>query len=104
MISTPSLQEILRQSPDELHNMILFIAQRVTDPRGYDDLSPPAPARKSMVADESEKLTEEVEFFITRHLGRDYAWPGNFRELEQCVRNILIRQEYRPAQLADKAL
>src|SRR5439155_432282 len=30
MITTPSLQDILRQSPDELHNMILFIAQRVT--------------------------------------------------------------------------
>ncbi len=102
MITTPSLQEILRQSPGELHNMILFIAQRVTDPRRYDDLSPPDPARKTIVADEAEKLTQEVEFFLTHHLGKDYPWPGNFRELEQCVRNILIRHEYRPAQLADK--
>ena len=26
-----------------------------------------------------------------------YAWPGNMRELEQCVRNILIRGEYTPS-------
>ena len=33
---------------------------------------------------------------IGKNLGREYPWPGNFRELEQCVKNILIRHEYRP--------
>ena len=34
--------------------------------------------------------------WITEQLGLHYSWPGNFRELEQCVRSILIREEYRP--------
>ena len=39
----------------------------------------------------------EVEQWIETHLGHDYPWPGNIRELEQCVRNCLVRGEYHPA-------
>jgi DNA-binding NtrC family response regulator len=41
-------------------------------------------------------LADEVVRWVGKHLGADYAWPGNFRELEQCVRNVLIRHEYHP--------
>src|SRR6266446_4382974 len=35
----------------------------------------------------------ETETWITEHLGPDYPWPGNVRE--RCVRNVMIRGEYR---------
>ena len=79
LIVTPSLHEQLRESPDFLHSLLLFIAQRVIGP-------------------EAESLAAEVEDWIMHHLGRDYSWPGNIRELEQCVRNVLIRRQYRPPQ------
>ena len=34
-----------------------------------------------------------------RSLGADYVWPGNYRELEQCIRNLLIRKRL-PARAA----
>lgn len=79
LVVTPSLHEQLRESPGVLRSLVLFIAQRV-------------------VGDEAEALTAEVEDWIVHHLGRDYPWPGNMRELEQCVRNVLIRRTYQPPQ------
>ena len=77
IIVTPSLREVLRDAPEELHNLVVHIARRV------------AP-------DEAEAIAGEVEDLIGEQLGPDYAWAGNFRELEQCVRNVVIRREYRP--------
>ncbi|MFQ6024734.1 MAG: sigma 54-interacting transcriptional regulator, partial [Acidiferrobacterales bacterium] len=78
VIMTPSLQEQVRESPQELRELILFIARGVAGA-------------------EPESLADDVEAWITKHLGYDYAWPGNIRELEQCVRSVLVRREYRPA-------
>ncbi|MFI5380111.1 MAG: sigma-54-dependent transcriptional regulator [Tepidisphaerales bacterium] len=88
MIVTPSLEEILKDSPEELRNLVLFIAHRMVA-RGA-----------GASADEAEQLADEVENWIGRHLGRTYTWPGNFRELEQCVANVLIRGEYNPTDAA----
>jgi transcriptional regulator with AAA-type ATPase domain len=78
LITTSPLREQLAAAPADLHNLVLFVAQRIA-------------------GDEAEQLAGEVEGWIDSHLGRDYPWPGNIRELEQCVRNCLVRGEYHPA-------
>lgn len=77
VIRTPSLYEQLQESPAVLRELILFIARR-------------------LVGAQADPLTDEVEAWINEQLGREYPWPGNIRELEQCVRSILIRKEYHP--------
>jgi len=57
-------------------------------------------AAERIAGDDAEELSGEVEKWIERNLGRDYLWPGNIRELEQCVRNCLVRGEYHPRQPA----
>ncbi len=84
LIVTPSLQEQLRESPEVLRELLLFIARRVAGV-------------------EAEALAEEVETWIVQHLNRDYEWAGNIRELEQCVRNVLVRKEYRPPQVRPRS-
>jgi DNA-binding NtrC family response regulator len=79
LVATPSLHEQLRESPAVLQELILFIARRVAGA-------------------EAETLAAQVEAWIDTHVGRDYAWPGNIRELEQCVRSVLIRKTYQPVQ------
>ena len=83
-IRTPSLREHLDDTPAALGGLIAFIARR-------------------LVGEESEVLVPEVVDWIEQNIGLDYAWPGNIRELEQCVRNVLVRQEYRPQRFQEKA-
>jgi DNA-binding NtrC family response regulator len=76
LIQTPSLREQLQESPEDLELLVRFAATRLL----------------SALPDEVDGLAEETIEWIDRHLGSDYAWPGNIRELEQCVRNVLIRK------------
>jgi hypothetical protein len=78
VITTPTLREQLDDAPDDLRNLILVLAPRIAGP------------------DERDTLADQVHAWVTQNLGRDYAWPGNMRELEQCVRNVMIRGVYRP--------
>ena len=78
IISTPSLHQQIREAPEVLWDLIGYISQRVAGP-------------------EWEAVAGEVRSWIGEHLGMEYPWPGNIRELEQCVRNVMIRREYHPA-------
>ncbi len=79
-IVTPPLREQLRESPAMLGEVLLFMARRV-------------------VGEDAEPLAREVEAWVGENLGAGYPWPGNYRELEQCVRNVLIRKLYQPPRL-----
>ena len=78
-IATPSLAEQIADSPRVLAESIAYMAHKIA---GGD----------------SDALAAEAMEWVGKNLGRDYAWPGNYRELEQCVRNVLIRRNYRPAE------
>lgn len=74
LIETPSLAQQLEESPQVLEELVPYMAHR----NGADDT-----------------FAEAAVTWIRRNLP-GHAWPGNYRELEQCVRNLLIRGEYRP--------
>ncbi len=83
IIVTPGLAEQLANNPQELPHLVRFITER-------------------LAGQEAEPLTRQVVAWVEHEL-EGYAWPGNFRELEQCVRNVLIRGSYRPAGRAPSA-
>src|SRR5580704_15137032 len=85
LIQTPSLADQIRDSPRVLHELVHYMTLRT-------------------VGDEAELCLPEVEEWITKHLPGDYAWPGNYRELEQCVRNVIIRHSYQPLALTPAAV
>ena len=80
-IATPSLAEQLADSPQVLRELVVYMARRVAGA-------------------EAEEFVPEATSWIEQNLGSNYGWPGNYRELEQCVRNVLIRRNYRPTRSA----
>src|SRR5271157_1301566 len=77
-VVTPSLAEQLADSPGVLRDLVLYMSRRVA-------------------GEEAAELAGEVMDWIENKLGTQYNWPGNYRELEQCVKNVLIRRNYRPS-------
>ena len=82
LIRTPSLAEQLDDVPGSLDELLLYMTRRT-------------------VGEEAESAFPVVLGWIQKHLPKGYRWPGNYRELEQCVRNVLIRQTYQPLTQTD---
>lgn len=81
VIETPPLRTQIAERRDDLEDFVLFIAQQLVG------------------SDEAEIVAEETCRWIARKLPASYPWTGNFRELEQCVRNVLIHGYYVPQTL-----
>ncbi|MBL1216641.1 MAG: sigma-54-dependent Fis family transcriptional regulator [Planctomycetes bacterium] len=78
-VHSPTLREQLDDRPDDLEGLVSYLAARLIGEQ------------------ESRPLVEETIDYISTSMPPDYGWPGNIRELDQCVRNVLIRGEYEPA-------
>jgi hypothetical protein len=82
VVTTPSLADQLENDRDELRHLVRHIAANVAG------------------EPESEEIAADALRVIEERLGSRYAWPGNFRELEQCVRSVVVRGDYVPANVA----
>lgn len=79
-IHTVSLREILDHSPEELPRSVAYICRKLIGTEGSNQIAP------------------RIVDSLNRAVPKDYDWPGNFRELEQAVRNCIVRKEYTPPQ------
>ena len=79
VIHVPTLRERIRQSRDELAQLVRLLVARTTGDAG---------------------LYDYVLEVLARDVPADYAWPGNVRELEQAVRRVLLTGRYVPELIA----
>ncbi len=76
VIEVPPLRKRLAENPGELLEILTITINRI-------------------LGKHSENLAASVNQTITENQPEGYAWPGNIRELEQCVRRILLNGNYR---------
>jgi DNA-binding NtrC family response regulator len=75
IIYVPSLQQRIREEPAELDDLLEVIVKRI-------------------VGEDSAELTAMIRTVVSEQLGEAYPWSGNVRELEQCVRRVILKKKY----------
>ncbi len=83
VIHVPSLEQRLQENADEITLLLSHIIPKI-------------------LGQTSEELEVKVASYIRENQPSGYHWPGNIRELEQCVRRILISNSYEWQFVADK--
>ncbi len=74
-IELPPLRQRLDENPGELEEILSMMVTRI-------------------VGFESIPLVGQMSVQIQKTIPADYGWPGNIRELEQCVRQMLLKRSY----------
>ena len=77
-IRTPALRERIASDSNELPYLVQQLSRRVAG------------------EESAAEVADDALSFIKRELGSGYTWPGNIRELEQCVRSVVVRGRYEP--------
>jgi transcriptional regulator with PAS, ATPase and Fis domain len=80
-VQTVSLREILDDSPVEINLLISFICKKLFGEKG------------------GAELEARIFRILENAIPDNYDWPGNFRELEQVVRNVVVTGQYYPPML-----
>ncbi len=75
VIKVPPLKQRLDENPDEIKVILDFTIKRILGRKSID-------------------LVDKISALISDNQPSGYPWPGNIRELEQCTRQILLRQSY----------
>ena len=78
VVVVPSLHEILNDQASDLKNILKSMAEKMLGPNS------------------NAQIAEECEQYILENIGAHYPWPGNFRELEQCLRSFIVHRGYMP--------
>lgn len=74
-IEVPTLQQRLQEKPGEMFELVSITLKRIL---GYTE----------------QKLAKELHGLIQKSAPQAYSWPGNIRELEQCVRQMMLNRSY----------
>lgn len=75
VIEVPRLHQRLKENSNELSEILEITVSRI-------------------LGEASTEIVAMAKEFIIKNQPKDYLWPGNIRELEQCVRRLLLNNSY----------